>query len=104
MFSKEELMTSEEKPMAKKTWFHLQTHFKDRWSATMQYQVDAPHKHGFESSASAEEDRGEQRLPNNLREVAVMETAGKEHIQQTTTQNNDLLKVVRKKQAQIDKH
>ena len=60
MFAKEELMTWEEKPMANKTWFHLQTHFKDRWSATMQYQVDTPHKHGFESSARAEEDRDEQ--------------------------------------------
>ena len=62
----------------------------------------------FESAASAEEDRGDHtgRLANNLCEVAVAvaATANKEHIQKITTQNNDLLKVVRKQQAQIEKH
>ena len=60
-------------------------------------------KAGFESATSAEEDRGKKLLANNLREVAVAATANKEHIQQITTQNDDLLKVVRKQQAQIDK-
>ena len=85
MFSKEELMTWEEKPMADKTWVHLQTYFKDRWTATMRYQGNTPHKHGFESASSAEEDRGENRLANNIREVAVVATAYKEHTQQMTT-------------------
>ena len=35
MFTKEELMTWEEKTMADKTWVHLQTYFKDTWSETM---------------------------------------------------------------------
>ena len=35
MFYKEELMAWEEKPRADKTWVHLQTYFKDRWTATM---------------------------------------------------------------------
>ena len=35
MFSKEELMTWEEKPMDDKTWVHLRTYFKDIWTATM---------------------------------------------------------------------
>ena len=103
MFSKEELMTWEEKPMADKTWVHLRMYFKDRWTAKVRYQWDTPHKNGFESAASAEEDRGEHRLANKLREVAVAATANKEYIQQTTTQNDDLLKVVSKKQAHIDK-
>ena len=59
--------------------------------------------HGFESATSAEEDRGEDRLEKNLREVAVAATADKEHIQQMTTQNDDPLKVVRKQQENIDK-
>ena len=78
-------MAWEEKPRADKTWVHLQTYFKDRWTATIQYQVKTPHKHGLESAASAEEDIGEQRLANNLREVAAAATADKEHIQQLTT-------------------
>ena len=69
----------------------------------MRYQGNTPHKHGFESAASAEEDRGDQRLAKNLREVAVAATDDKEHIQQMTTQNGDLSKVIRKNQAQIDK-
>ena len=103
MFSKEELMTWEEKPRSDKTWVHLRTYFKDIWTATMQYQGETPHKHGFESATSAEEDRGEQYLANNLCEVAVAATANKEHIQQMTTQNDNLLKVIRKQQAYIDK-
>ena len=100
MFTKEELMTWEEKPMADKTWVHLRKYFKDSWTKTMQYQGYTTHKHGFESAASAEDDSGEHRLASNLREVAVAATADKEHIQQMTTQNNVLLKVVRKQQAQ----
>ena len=96
-------MAWEEKPMAEKTWVRLRTYFKDRWTMTMQYQGDTSYKHAFESSARAEEDRCEQRLANNLREVAVAATADKEHIQQMTTQNDNLLKVIRKHQAQIDK-
>ena len=53
MFSKEELITWEEKPMSDKTWVHLRTYFKDRCTAAMRYQGDTPHKHGFESYASA---------------------------------------------------
>ena len=69
----------------------------------MRYQGDAPHKHGFEISARVEEDRGKHRLANNLCEVVVAATANKEHIQQMTRQNDDILKVIRKHQSQIDK-
>ena len=71
----------------------------------MHYQSDTTHKHEFESAVSAEEDRGDQAgsLANNLRKVAVAATVDKEHIQQMSTHNDDLLKVVRKQQAQIDK-
>ena len=75
-------MTWEGKLMANKTWVHLHTYFKDRWIATMRYQGNTPHKHGFESAANAKEDRGEHRLAKNLRKVAVAATAtaDKEHI------------------------
>ena len=53
MFTKEELMTWEEKPMDDKTWVRQRTYFKDRCTGTMQYQGNTPHKHGFESAASA---------------------------------------------------
>ena len=71
----------------------------------MRYQGVTTHKHGFESAAVVELDRGEQagRLATNIREVVVAATADKEHIQQMTTHNDDLLKVVRKQQDQIDK-
>ena len=103
MFSKGELMTWEEKPRANKTWVHLRTYFKERWTATIRYQGDTTHKNGFDIAASAEEEIDEQHLANNLREVAVAATTDKEHIQQMTTQIDDILKVVRKNQAQIDK-
>ena len=98
-------MAWEEKPRADKMWVHLQAYFKDRWTAEIRYKGNTPHKHGFEIAASAEQDRGEHTecLVNNLREVAVAATTDKEHIQQMTTQNDDLLKVVRKHQAQTCK-
>ena len=70
------------KPRADKTWVHLRTYFKDRWTATMHYQVDNPHKHEFESDAIKEEDRGKQegRIATNLRDVSVSATADKEYI------------------------
>ena len=71
----------------------------------MRYQGDTTQKHGFESASTAEEDRGQQAgsLLTNLREVAVVTTADKDHIQQMTTQNEDLMKVFRKQQDQIHK-
>ena len=106
MFSKEELMAWEEKHRADKTWVHLRTYFKDRWTVTIRYQCDTPHTHVFESATSAEEDRGEQagRLATNLHEVAVAATADKEHIQQMMTRHDNLMKAVSKQQAQIDKN
>ena len=105
MISKEELVPWEEKLSANKTWVNLRTFFKDIWTATMRFQGDTTHKHGFKNDNNAEENRGDKtgRLANNLHKVAVAATSNKEHIQQMTTQNNDLLKVVRKQQAQIDK-
>ena len=103
MFSKEELMTWEEKPMVDKMWVHLRMYFKDRWTKAIRYQGKTTHKHGFESAASAEDDSGKHCLARNIREVAVVATADKEHIQQMTTQNDDRLNVVRKQQAQIYK-
>ena len=87
MFSKEEFMAWEEKSRADKTWVHLRTYFKNIWTTTMRYQGNTPQNHGFESSDSAEEDRGKQagRLATNLREVEVAATANKEHIQHMTT-------------------
>ena len=52
MFSKEELMAWEEKPRADKTWVHLRTYFKYRWTVTIRYQGNTPHNHGFEISTS----------------------------------------------------
>ena len=100
ILSKEELMAWEEKPRADKTWVHLQTYFKDRWTATMCYQGNTPHTHGFESAYRAEENRSVQagRLSTNLHEVAVAANSNKNHIQQMTP-----LKVVKKQQSQIDK-
>ena len=105
MISKEELMAWKKKPRDDKTWVPLRTYYKDIWTATMRYQGKNPHKHGFESAASAEENRGEQagRVATNLREVALAATPDKEQTQQMTTQNDDLLKVVRKQNTKIDK-
>ena len=72
-------MAREERPRADKTWVHLQTYFKDRWTVTMRYQGGTPHKHGFESATNAEEERNEQagRLATNLHQVAVAAIADK---------------------------
>ena len=93
------------KTNADKVWVHLWEYFKDIWAAKMFYQGHTTCNHGFESAGSAEEEWCKEagRLETNLREVAVAATSDKEHIQQMVTQNDDMLKVVRKQQAQIDK-
>ena len=69
-------------------------------------------KHGFESAANIKEQKEQKKgaeakdgfteeLCDGLREVAITATANKENIQQMTSTNEDLLKIMKTQQEQI---
>jgi len=104
----------EKKPRVDKTWVHYQAYFTALFNDNKRFGDAAGNKHGFERSANikeqqkqkvAEENSNTTKMTNelcdNLREVAIAATADKEHIQQMTSANEDLLKNVKEQQKQI---
>jgi len=71
----------------------------------------AGNKHGFESATNIKEQKQQSKeqptegfteeLCDGLREVAIAATADKEHIQQMTSTNEDLLQIAKTQQGQI---
>ena len=103
VFSEDDMMDWEDKDDDEKTWIHLQSYFKRKWTKKRRYRGDTPKDHGFAANVEERETDAMDRLGTNLREVATAATADKEHIQQMSTQNDDLLNIVKKQQLQIDK-
>ena len=89
---------------------HYQAYFIALFNDNKRFGDAAGNKHGFESAANVEEKEKNseddttkltEELCDNLREVAIAATADKEHLQQMTSTNEDLLKVVKEQQQQI---
>ncbi len=109
-FEKRDMRDWEKKPAADKTWVHCQAYFTALFNDNKRFGDAAGNKHGFESAANVEEKEKKvedtatklsDELCDNLREVAIAATADKEHLQQMTSTNEDLLKVVKEQQQQI---
>jgi len=107
-FEQRDMRDWEKKPAADKTWVHCQAYFTALFNDNKRFGDAAGTKHGFESAANineAEEKNSTTKMTNelcdNLREVAIAATADKEHIQQMTSTNEDLLKIVKEQQKQI---
>ena len=107
-FEKREYREWEKKPREDKTWVHCQAFFTGLFNDNKRFGDAAGNKHGFESAANVDEKNKDETIininadiVNNIREVAIAATADKEHIQQMTTTNEDLLKIVKEQQNQI---
>ena len=96
VFSEDDMMDWEDKDDDEKTWIHLQSYFKRKWTKKRRYRGDTPKDHGFAANVEERENDAMDRLGTNLHEVATAATADKEHIQQMSTQNEKLLQVVKK--------
>ena len=96
VFSEDDMMDWEDKAENEKTWIHLQAYFKQKWTKKRRYHGDKPKDHGFAGNVEEEKDDDMDRLGTNLREVATAATADKEHIQQMSTQNDELIEVIKK--------
>ena len=96
VFSEDNMMDWEDKDDDEKTWIHLQSYFKKKWTKKQRYRGDKPKDHGFAGNIKERENEAMDCLGTNLREVATAATADKEHIQQMSTQNDDLLDIVKK--------
>jgi len=110
-FEKREYRDWEKKTGEEKTWVHCQTYFTGLFNDNKRFGDTAGNKHGYESAANADETPNDEQkkkdndfteeLCDNLREVAIAATADKEHLQQMSTTNEDLLGIVKKQQDQI---
>ena len=110
-FENRDMRDWERKPAEDKTWVHCQSYFTTLFNDNKRFGDAAGNKHGFESAANVKEERVEpeaaptdpftEELCDGLREVAIAATADKEHIQQMTSTNEDLLKIVKTQQTQI---
>ena len=105
-FTQDNMMDWEDKPEADKTWVHCQNYFGKLWEKNQRYKPnDSPRSQGYESAANIREatDANTEKLATNLRQVASAACADKEHIQLMSNQHEDMLTIVKKQQAQIDK-
>ena len=108
-FENRDMRDWERKPAADKTWVHCQAYFTTLYNDNKRFGDAAGNKHGFESAANIREQKEKEKangtfteeLCDGLREVAIAATADKEHIQQMTSTNEDLLKIVKTQQEQI---
>ena len=101
----------EPKPAADKTWVHCKSYFTTLFNDNKRFGDAAGNKHGSESAANIKEQKQKNKeeskygfteeLCGGLREVAISVTADKEHIQQMTSTNKDLLQIVKTQQEQI---
>ena len=101
----------ERKPPDDKTWVHCQAYFTQLYNDNKRFGSAAGNKHRFESAANVKESTQRNveesvhnsftdELCDGLKEVAVAATADKEHIQQMTNTNEDLLAIVKTQQTQ----
>ena len=100
-FENQDMRDWERKPAADKTWVHCQSYFTTLFNDNKRFGDTAGYKHGFESAANIKEQKQQNKekpavgfteeFCDGLREVAIAATADKEHIQQMTSTNEDLL-------------
>jgi len=105
IFTRKEIMAWESKPNADKNMANAETYFTEIWEECQRYGGTVASAAGFGESANAATEKPTQ-APDELiaaiKEVAIAATADKEHIQQMTSTNDDLLAVVKRQQEQID--
>ena len=96
----------ERKPDADKTWVHLQSYSGELYTNVKKYEHATGSRHGFESAANVRErppplPDSPDKLKQQLGDIALMATAGKEHIQQMSNCTDNLLAVIKEQQTQL---
>ena len=112
IFTEEEMMDWEELPKEDQTYVRMLTDFTKLFDKHARYGNRlAPSAHGFESANQLTLSEGNKeevlqllmQLLANQKEVAEAATADKEHLQQMTTSNEDLIAIIKKQSTQIEK-
>ena len=102
IFDPRNLRTWEKKPTADKTWVYLQAYFTELYEDERRFPGGA-RRRGFESAANIKEKpsspsksdtKRDKELMEQLSNLAMAAIYDKEHIQQMSNSNEDLLKVV----------
>ena len=102
VFSEDDMMDWEDKDEDEKTWIDLQAYSKQKWTKKRRYRDNTPTDHRFAGNVEEQKDDAMDRLGTNLRKVVTAATADKEHIKQMSTQNNELIQVIKKQQTQVN--
>lgn len=105
-FDKKDMKEWEKKPSADKTWVHLQAYFTDLFTDNQRYNKATGSSHSFDNAANIQEkklkkEEENEYLVQQLGDIALAATADKEHIQQMTNANDDMLTVIKEQSAQI---
>ena len=103
MFTRKEIMAWESKADNDKTLANAKTYFTELWEECQRYGGTTAAASGFgESANNMSEAEAPTQLVSALKEVATAATADKEHIQQMSTANDDLLAIIKRQQQQLD--
>ena len=103
IFTRKEIMAWESKADNDKTMANAKTYFTELWEECQRYGGTTAAASGFgESANNTTEAEAPTQLVNALKEVATAATADKEHIQQMSTANDDLLAIIKRQQQQLD--
>ena len=91
-----------------KTWANLKTHFEDIFNKNQRYGGTTAQGHGFGEAANSAEEEPKGPTPDQVfkeatKEVALAATADNEHIQQMFNTNDDMLALVKRQQATIER-
>ena len=108
VFNEDDIMDWEDKLEADKTWVHCQSYWNKIYKKRKRFNnLNKPKQHGYEGAANVNEQppnsMNREELGGHLRDIAEAATADKEHIQQMSSAQDELLFIIKKQQAQIEK-
>ena len=108
VFNEDDIMDWEDKVEADKTWVHCQAYWNKIYKKRKRFNnLNKPKQHGYEGAANVNEQppntMNREELGEHLRDLTEAATADKEHIQQMSSAQDELLFIVKKQQSQIDK-
>lgn len=107
VFNEDDIMDWEDKPEDDKTWVHCQAYWNRIYKKRKRFNNLKPKQHGFEGAANVTEHQqtnmSREELSEHLSEISEAATADKEHIQQMSGAADDLLIIIKKQQAQLEK-
>ena len=105
VFNRDEMIDWEDKQAADKTWVALVAYFSKIYKKNQRYGGTTAQGHGYGKAANAANEQTDPGVvfQEAMKEVALAATADKEHIQQMLDTADDIIAIVKRQQATIEK-